>query len=609
MGDAGPEGAAALDPDADEERAVEPAAVLVVALDVDVGGPGVARLALEDVLGGAGLEPDVEDVEFFFEILPAAGGAGGARRDERGRVPEEPGVGALGGEDLGDVAADRGVGERPAAGLALEGRDGHAPGALARDAPVGPAGDHAVDPLPAPLGDPADAGDGLAGLGPEAGLVHGDEPLLGGPEDDRVLAAPAVRVGVRDLGLLEERPVLLHVGGDAGVGLEDLEPGVARDVGREAAVVVDGRVDVDAVGDAGQVVVVAVARGGVDAARAVVERDVLGQDEERVAVDERVAGLEALELAAGERGQDLGRRPAELLGDDREEPLGHDVDVALDLGRGVLVFGMKGDGHVGRQGPGGRRPDDDVDAAALEGRELRAEVGDDLETDIDRGGGLVLVFDLGLGQGGPVVDAPVDGALALVDLAVLEEGAQVLEHFGLIGRVHGQIGRLPGPQDPQPLELVTLDVDELLGVLAAFLADGHDRHVLLLAAELAVDVDLDGQAVAVPTGNVGSVIAEHGARLDDEVLEDLVEGRAQVDVAVGVGRAVMEDERRAPGGGPLLEDLLVKAVRFPLLDGLRLLLGQGGFHGESGLGQVERRLHVGLVGHRGLRSAKYNAPL
>ncbi len=187
-----------------------------------------------------------------------------------------------------------------------------------------------------------------------------------------------------------------------GVGLEDLEPGVARDVGREAAVVVDGRVDVDAVGDAGQVVVVAVARGGVDAARAVVERDVLGQDEERFAVDERVAGLEALELAARERGQDLGRRPAELLGDDREEPLGHDVDVALDLGRGVLVFGMEGDGHVGRQGPGGRRPDDDVDAAALEGRELRAEVGDDLETDVDRGGGLVLVLDLGLGQGGPV---------------------------------------------------------------------------------------------------------------------------------------------------------------------------------------------------------------
>src|SRR5665647_3409597 len=48
VGDAGPERTAALGPDADEEGAVEPAAVLVVALDIDVGGPSVAALALKD---------------------------------------------------------------------------------------------------------------------------------------------------------------------------------------------------------------------------------------------------------------------------------------------------------------------------------------------------------------------------------------------------------------------------------------------------------------------------------------------------------------------------------------------------------------------------------
>ncbi len=401
----------------------------------------------------------------------------------------------------------------------------------------------------------------------------------------------------------------MQVGGDARIGLEDLEAGVARHLGREAAVVVDRRVDVDAVGDAGQVVVVAVARSGVDGARPVLEGDVVAEDEERVALGERVSGLEALELAAAEGRQGLRLRPAELLGDDGQEPLGQDVDLFADGGGDVLGLGMEGDGQVGRQRPGGRRPDEDVGAAPGQGRELGPEVGDEREADVDRGRGLVVVLDLGLGQGGPAAEAPVDGALPLVDLAALEEGAEVLEDLGLVGRVHGQVGRRPVAEDAQAFELVALDVDELLGVLAALLPDARQGQGPLLFAEVPVDLDLDGQAVAVPAGDVGGVVTEHGARLDDEVLEDLVEGRAHVDVAVGVGRAVVEDEGRALVAGALLEDPLVESVGLPLLDGLGLLLGQVGLHGEVGAGQVERRLHVGLFGHRGLQSPEYNALL
>ena len=598
MGDARPEGASALGPDADEKRAVEPAAVLVVPLDVDVGGPGVVGLPLEDVVRGARLEPDVEDVEFLVEVPAAAGRAGGFGRDERRGVADEPGVGALGGEDRGDMAADTGVGQRPPAGPALEGRDGHTPRPLAGNAPVGPSGEHAVDPLPAPLGDPVDPADGLAGLAAQIVLVERDEPLFGGPEDDRLLAAPAMRVGVGDLRFPEQAAVGSHVGRDARVGLENLEPGVTRDLGGEPAVVVDGRVDVDAVGDAGQVVVVAVSRCRVDGARAVLEGDIFAEDQERVAVDERVPRLEAFELAAAERGQDLGLRPAQLLGDDRQEPLGQDVDVAVDRGGGVLVIGVEGDGHVARERPGRGRPDEDVGPAAAKGRELGPQVGDDREADVDRGRGLVAVFDLGLGQGGPAADAPVDRAFSLVDLAVLEESGQVFQDLGLVGRLHGQVGPGPRAEHTQALELLALDGDELLGVFAALLADGRHGQGCLLLAKLSVDVDLDGQAVAVPTGDVRGVMAEHGSGLDDEVLEDLVEGRAHVDVPVGVGRPVVEDEHRAAGAFP--EDLFIETFGLPFADDLGLLLGQRGFHGESGLGQVQRALDIGLIGHRGL---------
>ncbi len=75
----------------------------------------------------------------------------------------------------------------------------------------GRVGDHVADALLAPGREPADALDRLEGLLAEPALaVEGDEPLLGGAEDDRVLAAPADRVGVRLLAAGEERPLLLQ---------------------------------------------------------------------------------------------------------------------------------------------------------------------------------------------------------------------------------------------------------------------------------------------------------------------------------------------------------------------------------------------------------------
>src|SRR5689334_1839926 len=108
---------------------------------------------------------------------------------------------------------------------------------------------------------------------------------------------------------------------------------------------------------------------------------------------------------------------------------------------------------------------------------------------------------------------------------------------------------LPVAADAEPTELLALDVDELLRVLAARLADRDVRHLALLAAELLVDLLLDRQAVAVPAGNVGRVEAHHRAAAHDAVLEDLVHRRAEVDVPVRVRRTVVEDELRLSGAG------------------------------------------------------------
>ena len=91
----------------------------------------------------AGIEPDVADVVDLLPFLV------GARPEEAlARAVHVPGVGAFLLEGLGDALVDGLVLQDFGGAVALlahEHGDRHAPGALARDHPVGPAVDHAVD--------------------------------------------------------------------------------------------------------------------------------------------------------------------------------------------------------------------------------------------------------------------------------------------------------------------------------------------------------------------------------------------------------------------------------------------------------------------------------
>src|SRR6266850_2215006 len=104
--------------------------------------PGVAKSRvqrLERTMRAARVEPHVEDVSFLAERpgLPARG-AGEARRQERLDRLLVPGVRPVRPRQLGGPSHDVRVEQRGLAGPAVERRDPHAPGALARQAPVGP---------------------------------------------------------------------------------------------------------------------------------------------------------------------------------------------------------------------------------------------------------------------------------------------------------------------------------------------------------------------------------------------------------------------------------------------------------------------------------------
>ena len=150
---------------------------------------------------------------------------------------------------------------------------------------------------------------------------------------------------------------------------------------------------------------------------------------------------------------------------------------------------------------------------------------------------------------------------------------------------HREVRVVPVAEAAEALELFALLADVGHRVLFAELADVDLRErglVFLLVAKLFLDAKLDRQAVAVPARDEVALKARHVLVLDDDVFQNFVERVAEVDVAVGVRRAVVENELGFSLA--LRNHPLVNLVAFPLLDANRLALRQACFHRKIGLG-------------------------
>ena len=444
-------------------------------------------------------------------------------------------------------------------------------------------------------------------------MFHGDEPLGRGAEDDRLVAAPAVRVGVRNsLGRQQGFSIAEQLQ-DRFVGIEDAHALNVGSAGHEPPSAVHRAVDVQAVCFPQGIVFMAVSGSRVHAAGALLQGDVISQQTRGNAVQEGVAGLEGSQPPALQGGQDpaglesaSGSRGWHQFGCDQ-------IDLVPDLHGCILQIGIEGDGQVGRQCPRGGRPDHHRHLPSLESRIQQRGVRLQGKLDVDGGAGMVFVFDLGFRQSRPAGTAPVDRFQSFVDISPFHELAECACDGSLVPVAHGEIGSIPIPEDAQPNEFLLLQLHELAGVLPALPTDLDTGHAGFFPAEHLVDLDLDRQSVAVPSGDVRRVVARHGSRLDDEVLENLVLGVADVDVAVGVWRPVVQEEHRVPG--PEVADLPVQLQLVPALQYSGLQGGKAGLHRKAGSGQIDGVLqfHGGESGggtpEAGFGKANKNAEL
>ena len=220
---------------------MEPAAVLVGALEVHDRRGRPAR-ALRSSTARRARRPSRtrrRGCRSPSERRAAALRAARARRHELRDRAREPGVGALALEERRDVLAERARRRSGSPQLVAEERgDRHAPGALAARC-TSRAGSrpcrrcasrpHARHPAARGRSRRARARAGRR-------RVDGDEPLLGRAEDDRLLAAPAVRVAVRERRRVRAaRPAARRCATICGLASKTCLPGPLGHLGGEAA--------------------------------------------------------------------------------------------------------------------------------------------------------------------------------------------------------------------------------------------------------------------------------------------------------------------------------------------------------------------------------------
>ena len=89
----------------------------------------------------------------------------------------------------------------------------------------------------------------------------------------------------------------------------------------------------------------------------------------------------------------------------------------------------------------------------------------------------------------------------------------------------------------------------MLRISAAFGAEldsGNFVLVELFLAILLLNLPFNGQAMAIPTGDIRRIFAKQSLRANNHIFQDMVQRMADMHVTIGIRRAVMQDELLPP---------------------------------------------------------------
>src|SRR3990170_6391561 len=104
-----------------------------------------------------------------------------------------------------------------------------------------------------------------------------------------------------------------------------------------------------------------------------------------------------------------------------------------------------------------------------------------------------------------------------------------------------QIWRIPVSRHTEPFELLTLYIHIFFRILTAQLSYVMPAHPLFLRSKLFINLMFYRKPMAVPTGCVRGIKPLHSLRPYNDIFEDLIQCVADVYVAIGIWRSIVED--------------------------------------------------------------------
>ena len=402
-------------------------------------------------------------------------------------------------------------------------------------------------------------------------------------------------------------------GNDLGVGIPDLQPAKQREVLAVEAVAQDGSEDVGIahpVALAGHEVLDAIGRCAMDNAGPRFQVHIIGRDHCRGARISGICGRQwmrkgnAGKCGTGARGHDLARQPPgretrfDAIVRDQQHLMvlvGRKFSLACigmqpsDADQGVDKFRVDVQGLIGGKRPGRGGPDHRRHVAGQRlrvhvkcAREAQLRVLIRCKRDIDRRVGFVGILHLGLGQGRAAIKTPVHGLEPAEDKAFLKDFFQRAQLVGLGLWRHGGVGPLPLAQNAQSDEVFFLSGDLFVGIAPRFVLDLGGGQAF---SKLLFDLNFNGHAVAIPPGHVARIKTGQRFRFHDHVFQNFVDRVADVDVAVGIGWAVVQHkEGSAVGDGA---NALVDPFVLPLPNPGGLTFREVAAHRKAGLGEID----------------------
>ena len=260
------------------------------------------------------------------------------------------------------------------------------------------------------------------------------------------------------------------------------------------------------------------------------------------------------------------RNDGQLAPDQRENRVLADKVLIL------LIRGVDCNAGVAQHGLGTGRCNDELLVRVL-----------DRIADIPEVAGDVLIFDLGVGQRGAAVRAPVDDAAALVDKALLIEVAEGLAHSLGADIVHREAAAAPVAGDAHALLLLDYTVAVLLlpvpDALKELVAAEIVAGLALLLAQHLFDLYLGRDAGMVNAGQPQRGIALHPLITGQDILKRRIKGVPHVELTGDIGGRHDNGERLLIGVYLALEIMPVHPHLIDLfLDRFRVVHFRKFFH-------------------------------